>query len=121
MSVLASLASAVVWMGELPVKLNPVIQPLMAAIKREQVQLEVFSFLPLHLYQGRILSMSLCNILRFCALAKCVKINCILFISRADPSPALGCRMKHFNSLQQRHWQKLSCNVMDENLDRTRN
>lgn len=37
MSVLASLASAVVWMGELPVKLNPVIKPLMAAIKREQV------------------------------------------------------------------------------------
>lgn len=41
MSVLASLASAVVWMGELPVKLNPVIQPLMAAIKREQVLEEV--------------------------------------------------------------------------------
>lgn len=36
MSVLASLAGAVVWMGELPVKLNPIIQPLMAAIKREQ-------------------------------------------------------------------------------------
>jgi TATA-binding protein-associated factor len=36
MSVLASLAGAVVWMAELPIKLNPVIQPLMAAIKREQ-------------------------------------------------------------------------------------
>lgn len=35
-SVLASVAGAVVWMGELPVKLNPVIQPLMAAVKREQ-------------------------------------------------------------------------------------
>ena len=44
MSVLASLAGAVVWMGELPVKLNPVIQPLMAAIKREQVLHLVFSF-----------------------------------------------------------------------------
>jgi TATA-binding protein-associated factor len=38
MSVLASLAGAVVWMAELPIKLNPVIQPLMAAIKREQVR-----------------------------------------------------------------------------------
>lgn len=37
MSVLASLAGAVVWIGELPVKLNPIIQPLMTAIKREQV------------------------------------------------------------------------------------
>lgn len=36
-SVLASLAGAVVWMGVLPSKLNPVIQPLMAAVKREQV------------------------------------------------------------------------------------
>ncbi|MCO5611453.1 hypothetical protein L7F22_065706 [Adiantum nelumboides] len=35
-SVLASVAGAVVRMGELPVKLNPIIQPLMAAIKREQ-------------------------------------------------------------------------------------
>ncbi|KAJ7534695.1 hypothetical protein O6H91_13G105700 [Diphasiastrum complanatum] len=35
-SVLASLAGAVVWMGELPLKLNPIIQPLMAAVKREQ-------------------------------------------------------------------------------------
>jgi hypothetical protein len=34
---MASVAGAVVWMGGLPVKLNPVIQPLMAAIKREQV------------------------------------------------------------------------------------
>lgn len=30
-------ASAVVWMSGLPSKLNPVILPLMAAIKREQV------------------------------------------------------------------------------------
>ncbi|KAI5064208.1 hypothetical protein GOP47_0020878 [Adiantum capillus-veneris] len=35
-SVLASVAGAVVRMGELPAKLNPIIQPLMAAIKREQ-------------------------------------------------------------------------------------
>lgn len=38
-SVLASMAGAVVWMGELPAKLNPVIQPLMAAIKREQEEI----------------------------------------------------------------------------------
>ena len=31
-------ASAVVWMSGLPSKLNPVILPLMAAIKREQVK-----------------------------------------------------------------------------------
>lgn len=35
-SVLAPVAAAVVSMGELPVKLNPIIQPLMGAIKREQ-------------------------------------------------------------------------------------
>ncbi|KAG6551134.1 hypothetical protein Mapa_007369 [Marchantia paleacea] len=35
-SVLASLAGAVVWMGELTSKLNPIIQPLMQAVKREQ-------------------------------------------------------------------------------------
>lgn len=35
-SVLAPVAAAVVRMGELPVKLNPIIQPLMGAIKREQ-------------------------------------------------------------------------------------
>lgn len=38
-SVLASLAGAVVWMGELTSKLNPIIQPLMQAVKREQVRL----------------------------------------------------------------------------------
>jgi hypothetical protein len=35
-------ASAVVWMSCLPSKLNPVILPLMAAIKREQVNIFVF-------------------------------------------------------------------------------
>lgn len=40
-SVLASLAGAVVWMGELPTKLNPIIHPVMAAVKREQVKLLV--------------------------------------------------------------------------------
>eukprot|EP00250_Pteridium_aquilinum_P022032 c25285_g1_i2 orf=410-6568(-) len=38
-SVLASVAGAVVRMGELPVKLNPIIQPLMSAVKREQEDL----------------------------------------------------------------------------------
>ncbi|KAH7295287.1 hypothetical protein KP509_27G041200 [Ceratopteris richardii] len=38
-SVLATVAGAVVRMGELPVKLNPIIQPLMGAIKREQEEL----------------------------------------------------------------------------------
>lgn len=46
MSVLASLAGAVVWIGELPVKLNPIIQPLMTAIKREQVLLCIFCHFP---------------------------------------------------------------------------
>lgn len=35
-TVSASIAAAVVWMSDLPVKLNPVILPLMASIKREQ-------------------------------------------------------------------------------------
>ncbi|CAM6099985.1 unnamed protein product [Calypogeia fissa] len=35
-SVMASLAGAVVWMGELPTKLNPIIHPVLAAVKREQ-------------------------------------------------------------------------------------
>ncbi|ONK68755.1 uncharacterized protein A4U43_C05F15610 [Asparagus officinalis] len=35
-TVSASVASSVVWMSELPAKLNPVILPLMAAVKREQ-------------------------------------------------------------------------------------
>lgn len=46
-------ASAVVWMPGLPSKLNPVILPLMAAIKREQVKhlaflvlILIFSALP---------------------------------------------------------------------------
>lgn len=30
-------AAAVVWMSELPARLNPIILPLMASIKREQV------------------------------------------------------------------------------------
>lgn len=34
------LAAAVVWMNELPVKLNPIILPLMASIKREQVSVQ---------------------------------------------------------------------------------
>ncbi|KAL3681420.1 hypothetical protein R1sor_024376 [Riccia sorocarpa] len=38
-SVLASLAGAVVWMGELTSKLNPIIQPLMQAVKREQEEI----------------------------------------------------------------------------------
>lgn len=37
-TVSASVAAAVVWMSELPAKLNPVILPLMAAVKREQVR-----------------------------------------------------------------------------------
>lgn len=36
-TVCSLVASAVVWMSGLPSKLNPVILPLMAAIKREQV------------------------------------------------------------------------------------
>jgi len=36
-TVYSLVASAVVWMSGLPSKLNPVILPLMAAIKREQV------------------------------------------------------------------------------------
>ena len=36
-TVSALLAGAVVWMSELPARLNPVILPLMASIKREQV------------------------------------------------------------------------------------
>lgn len=35
-AVLAAAAGAVVWMRQLPTKLNPIIQPLMAAIKREK-------------------------------------------------------------------------------------
>ncbi|EFJ06187.1 hypothetical protein SELMODRAFT_186944 [Selaginella moellendorffii] len=35
-TVLALMASVVVWMGELPSKLNPIIQPLMGSVKREQ-------------------------------------------------------------------------------------
>lgn len=34
-------AAAIVWMSELPAKLNPVILPLMASIKREQVYLKL--------------------------------------------------------------------------------
>lgn len=33
----ALLAGAVVWMSELPSRLNPIILPLMASVKREQV------------------------------------------------------------------------------------
>lgn len=36
-TVSALVAAAVVWMSELPAKLNPIILPLMASIKREQV------------------------------------------------------------------------------------
>jgi len=36
-TVCSLVASAVVWMSGLPSKLNPAILPLMAAIKREQV------------------------------------------------------------------------------------
>lgn len=36
-SVSALVAAAVVWMSELPARLNPIILPLMASIKREQV------------------------------------------------------------------------------------
>ena len=66
MSVLASLAGAVVWMGELPVKLNPVIQPLMAAIKREQVLKVVFSFL----LRGLFLTKFCLNILFYANIKK---------------------------------------------------
>lgn len=37
-AVSALVASAVVWTSELPSRLNPVILPLMAAVKREQVR-----------------------------------------------------------------------------------
>ena len=36
-SVSALVAAAVVWMSEPPARLNPIILPLMASIKREQV------------------------------------------------------------------------------------
>jgi hypothetical protein len=36
-TVSALVAAAVVWMSELPARLNPIILPLMASIKREQV------------------------------------------------------------------------------------
>lgn len=38
-TVSALIAAAVVWMSELPAKLNPIILPLMAAIKREQEEI----------------------------------------------------------------------------------
>lgn len=38
-SVSAMVAAAVVWMSELPARLNPIILPLMASIKREQVNI----------------------------------------------------------------------------------
>lgn len=38
-SVSAMVAAAVVWMSELPGRLNPIILPLMASIKREQVNI----------------------------------------------------------------------------------
>jgi hypothetical protein len=38
-------ASAVVWMAGLPSKLNPVILPLMAAVKREQVRHSILMLL----------------------------------------------------------------------------
>lgn len=38
-SVSSLVAAAVVWMSELPTRLNPVILPLMASIRREQVVL----------------------------------------------------------------------------------
>lgn len=37
MSVSALVAASVVWMSELPARLNPVILPLMASVRREQV------------------------------------------------------------------------------------
>lgn len=41
MTVSSLAAAAIVWMSELPAKLNPVILPLMASIKREQVYLKL--------------------------------------------------------------------------------
>ncbi|CAA0831909.1 TATA-binding protein-associated factor BTAF1 [Striga hermonthica] len=39
LTVLALLAAAVVWMSELPTKLNPIILPIMSSIKREQEEI----------------------------------------------------------------------------------
>lgn len=52
-SVSALVAAAVVWMSELPAKLNPIILPLMASVKREQVVLSklcTISFIHFHLH-----------------------------------------------------------------------
>lgn len=48
-TVSALVAAAVVWTAELPVRLNPIILPLMACIKREQVTFrEVYCFCTHH-------------------------------------------------------------------------
>ena len=40
-TVTSLIAAAVVWMSEFPTRLNPIILPLMASIKREQVAIEI--------------------------------------------------------------------------------
>lgn len=40
-TVTSLIAAAVVWMSEFPTRLNPIILPLMASIKREQVATEI--------------------------------------------------------------------------------
>lgn len=40
-TVTSLIAAAVVWMSEFPSRLNPIILPLMASIKREQVSIEI--------------------------------------------------------------------------------
>lgn len=40
-TVTSLIAAAVVWMSEFPARLNPIILPLMASIKREQVATKI--------------------------------------------------------------------------------
>jgi hypothetical protein len=40
-TVTSLVAAAVVWMSEFPARLNPIILPLMASIKREQVATKI--------------------------------------------------------------------------------
>jgi hypothetical protein len=70
MSVLASLAGAVVWIGELPVKLNPIIQPLMTAIKREQVLLSIFCHFPTYVFLYFRLQLQVFKILKTFVMRK---------------------------------------------------
>lgn len=44
LTVSALLAAAAVWISDLPAKLNPIILPVMASIKREQVNYLLYRF-----------------------------------------------------------------------------